>query len=309
MRAFPAFVALWALVSSWTMVAAANAADLPFRIATASEVASLSQPGVIASSLDQTDFNTAALVTVQKLSSNAVSNTQRANKAHSGVYRAALSAGTDPSPHVVPPAVQPTDFVDYEVNHDSVQAWATMSELGVPFVMVYVDGKSKGQSAASWSTRYTVPGSGNRDVYAQFTIPAVSFGGRFEDATPSLSWARMRIDFLVNAYPAWSTEALRFNEIYVDPDTHQTREKTVHIDTFGHSIGLDAEHPSSTSRTVTLRLGTYPAGKVFDLTALFQVEGKLDSECGPDAGEIVCGGVSVKIDWDPTAPQPTLYSK
>ena len=85
MRAFPAFVALWALVSSWTMVAAANAADLPFRIATASEVASLSQPGVIASSLDQTDFNTAALVTVQKLSSNAVSNTQRANKAHSGV--------------------------------------------------------------------------------------------------------------------------------------------------------------------------------------------------------------------------------
>ena len=44
MRAFPAFVALWAFVSSWTMVAAANAAELPFRLATNSEVASLTQP-------------------------------------------------------------------------------------------------------------------------------------------------------------------------------------------------------------------------------------------------------------------------
>jgi hypothetical protein len=304
---------LLTFAASCVLVAAANATDLPFRLATSSEVSSLTQSGVIATSLDQTEFNTAALVTVQKLSSNAVNRVQRAHKALSGVYKAAISAGTDPNPHPVPPAVQPTDLVDYEVNHDAVQAWASMSELGAPFVMVYVDGKSKGQSAASWSTQYVVPGSGDRDVYAQFTVPEVKFGGRFEDSVPSLSWARMRIDFLVDAYPAWSTEAVRFNEtyVYVDPATQAKaiREKAVHIDTFGYSVGLDAAHPNSVSRKITIKLGTYPAGKVFDLTALFQVEGKVDTACDETDGETECGGVSVKVEWDPSAPQPTLYSK
>jgi len=287
----------------------ANAAELPFRLATSGEVTSLAQPSVIATPLNQTDFMTGAHVTVKKPSSNTTSKAQRANQATSAVYKAAISAGTDPNPHPVPPAVQPGDFVYYEDNHDSVQAWATMSELGQPFVMVYADGQTQGSATASWSTRYLVPGSGNRDVYVQFKIPAVNFGGRFEDAHPSLTWARMRTDFLVNAYPAWSTETTRFNETWIDPDTNRLREKAVHLETFGFDLGLDADHTTSTARTITLKLGTYPAGKPLDLTLLFQVEGKLESECGPDGGEIVCGNIAVKVSWDPTLPQPTFYSK
>jgi len=98
--------------------------------------------------------------------------------------------------------VDPAEILDPDENLNSVQAWATMNETGAPFVMVYADGMSQGQAAASWSTKYIVQGSGNRDVYARFTIPAVKFSGRWEDAAPSLSRARVRINFLVNAYPA-----------------------------------------------------------------------------------------------------------
>jgi hypothetical protein len=291
--------------------AATHAADLPFRLATNSEVSALSQPSVIATPLNQTAFRTGAHVTVKKLSDSATSKAKRADQALSSIYKSAISVGTDPNPHPVPPQVQPGDFVYYEVNHDAVQAWASMSELGAPFVMIYADGKTEGSATASWNTRYLVAGTGSREVYAQFRIPVVTMNGRFEDAQPSLTWTRMHIDFLVNAYPAWSTETIRFNEIWDDPETDvfDQREKIVYFETFGQSLGIDAAHTASTARTITVKLGTYPAGKPLDFTLLFQVEGKLAAACGPDAGETVCGNVAAKVSWDPTAPQPTFFSK
>jgi len=154
-----------------------------------------------------------------------------------------------------------------------------------------------------------VQGSGNRDVYARFTIPAVKFSGRWEDAAPSLSRARVRINFLVNAYPAWSTEAVRWNE------QNASNGDTVRVDTFGQTIGLEGnsfgtnnQNHSSTSRVVTVKLGVYPAGKVFDLTMLYQAEGQGASECQPSGEAMDCGGISAKVDWNPNAPQPTLFS-
>ncbi len=291
-------------------VSIAHAAELPFRLATPSEASSLTGASVIATSLNQTNFSTAASATVRKKTSSPVSDTARADQAISKVYVQALDAGPSPGAQAVPPAVAPAEFLDYEENLNSAQAWATMSETGAPFVQFYADGKSQGQAAASWRTRYNVQGTGNRDVYVRFTVPEVRFGGRWEDAAPSLTRGRFRIDFLVNAYPAWFTEAVRWNQ------ENESNGDTVRVDTFGQPIGFEGNSfgsnthiLSTTAKTVTLKLGTYPAGKAFDFTLLFQVEGQGDSQCAPSGGEMDCGNITMKVNWDPNAPQPAFYSK
>jgi hypothetical protein len=297
-------------VVSCSAVVVANAAELPFRVATSSESSSLTGSSVIATPLDQTPFNTAATVTAKKITGTGVTDTQRANQALSKVYKQSLEAGEDPGAQAVPPAVAPEEFLYYEHNLNSAQAWATMSERGAPFVQVYADGKSQGKAAASWRTRYTVQGTGNRDVYAKFTIPGVRFGGRWEDAAPSLTRGKMRIDLLVNGFPAWFTEAVRWNE------KNPINYDTVRVDTFGNDIGLEGNSLGSNnhiltnaSRVVTVKLGTYTAGENINLTMLYQVEGKGDGECKPSGGEMDCGNISMRVDWDPNAPQPTFYSK
>jgi hypothetical protein len=95
-------------------VSVASAADLPFRIATAAEANSLTGSTVVKTTLSQTNFNTAATVTVKKPSTASSSKTLRAAQARSAVYKVALSAGTDPNPHPVPPEVQPGDLVHHE---------------------------------------------------------------------------------------------------------------------------------------------------------------------------------------------------
>lgn len=291
-------------------VSVTQAAELPFRLATSTESSSLTGASVIATPLDQTNFSTAATVSVRKKTSGSVADTARAAQAISKVYMQALDAGPSPGAQAVPPAVSPVEYLDYEENLNSAQAWATMSETGAPFVQFYADGKSQGQAAASWRTRYTVQGTGNRDVYVRFKIPAVSFGGRWEDAAPSLTRGRFRVDFLVNAYPAWFTEAIRWNE------QNPGNGDTVRVDTFGYPIGFEGNSFGSnthllsvTAKTITLKLGTYTSGKVFDFTLLFQVEGQGDSLCAPSGGEMDCGNVTMKVDWDPSAPQPTFFSK
>jgi hypothetical protein len=297
-------------VASCSAVVVANAAELPFSVATASESASLSGSSVIATPLDQTPFYTAATVTAKKITGSGVSDTQRASQATSKVYKESIEAGESPGGQAVPPAFDPSEILYYEHNLNSAQAWATMNATGAPFVMIYADGKSQGKAAASWRTKYAVQGTGNRDVYVRFTIPIVRFGGRWEDAAPSLTQGRLRIDFLVNGYPAWFTEAVRWNE--QNPDNYDT----VRVDTFGSSIGLEGNSLGSnnhilisTSRVVTVKLGTYAANKQLDLTMLYQVEGKGAGECQPSAGEMDCGNISMRVDWDPNAPQPTFYSK
>ena len=291
-------------------VTTTHAAELPFRLATSTESSSLTGASVIATPLDQTNFSTAATANVKKKTSGSIADTARADQAISKVYVQALDAGPSPGAQAVPPAVAPVEYLDYEENLNSAQAWATMSETGAPFVQIYADGKSQGQAAASWRTRYTVQGSGSRDVYVRFKIPELGFGGRWEDAAPSLTRGRLRVDFLVNAYPAWSTEAIRWNE------ENDVNGDTVRVDTFGSPIGFEGNSHGSnthilsvTAKTITLKLGTYPSGKWFDFTLLFQVEGAGDSQCAPSGGEMDCGNITMKVNWDPNAPQPTFFSK
>lgn len=288
----------------------ANAAELPFRVATSTESGSLTGSSVIATPLAQTPFSTAATVTVKKINGAAVSDTKRADQALSKIYKQALQAGEDPGAQAVPPAISSSDFLYYEHNLNSAQAWATMSATGAPLVQIYADGKSQGKAAASWRTRYIVQGTGNRDVYARFTIPTIRFGGRWSDPAPNLTRGAMRIDFLVNGFPAWFTEAVRWNE------KNPTHYDTVRVDTFGHAIGLEGNSLGSNnqilthaSQVVTMKLGTYSAGQHIDLTMLYQVEGRGEGACVTTSGDTYCGNISMRIDWEPNAPQPIFYSK
>jgi hypothetical protein len=288
----------------------ANAAELPFRVATSTEAGSLTGSSVIATPLDQTPFDTAATVTAKKITGAGVSDTKRASQAISKVYKQALEAGEDPGAQAVPPAVSSDEVLYYEHNLNSVQTWATMSATGAPFVQIYADGKSQGKAAASWRTRYTVQGTGNRDVYAKFTIPSVRFGGRWSDSAPSLTRGKMRIDFLVNGFPAWFTEAVRWNE------QNAGNGETVRVDTFGNEIGLEGNSLGTStpiltnpSRVVTVKLGTYSAGQNINFTMLYQVEGRGESACQVSSGDTYCGNISMRIEWEPNAPQPIFYSK
>jgi hypothetical protein len=297
------------LIASCCAVVTANAAELPFKVVTDWwELTSLTGTTVIVTTLNQTNFSTAATVTAQKKTSAVQTDTARANQALSKVYRVALDAGAAPSAGAIPGGS--ATVLNAELNHNSAQAWATMSETGAPFVFAYTDGKSQAQAAASWKTQYTVPGTGNRDVYARFTVPAIKFDGRWEDAAPSLTRGRLRIDFLVDGYPAWFTEADRWNE------QNSGNGDTIRVDTFGNSIGLEGNSfgtpqaiLTNPTRVVTVKLGTYPAGKLFDVTMLYQVEGGGTSECQLNSGDMECVGIAMQVVWDPNTPQPTFYSK
>jgi len=292
-------------------VITANAAELPFKVVTdATELSSLSGATVFITTLNQTNFSTAATVTAQSKTSAVQTDTKRANQAISKTYKVARETGPVPAAQPVPPAVVPSNFLIAEDNHNSSQAWATMSETGAPFLQTYADGKSKGQAAASWRTVYNVPGTGTRDVYVRFTVPAIKFGGRWEDAAPSLTRGRLRIDFLVNGYPAWFTEAVRWNE------ENPVNGDTIRVDTFGNSIGLEGNSFGTSqailtnpTRVVTVKLGTYTGGKTFDLTMLYQVEGGGTTECQLNSGDMECVNISMQVVWDPNAPQPTFFAK
>jgi len=297
-------------IASCSIGFSAQGADLPFRLATTSESNSLTGSTVIATSLSQTSFKTGATASAQRMTGSPTSDAKRADGAISKTYVQVLQEGASPGAQAVPPAVASTEYMEYEDNMNSAQAWATMSETGAPFVQVYADGKSKGQAAASWRTRYNVQGTGNRDVYVRFTIPGVRFGGRWSDSAPSLTRGKLRVDFLVNGYPAWFTEAVRWNT------QNDSNGETVRIDTFGNSIGLEGNSAgtsqailTTTSRVITLKLGTYPANKPLDFTMLYQVEGRGASECQVEGSDKYCGNISMRVDWTPNAPQPTFFSK
>lgn len=317
---------LLTLLTAAATLTAASAADLPFRpVTTKAELLSLPTNAII-TTLDQLQFTTAATVSVDTATLGPLSATSRGNNSLVKVYKPVASTGTAPAAQEVPLPLPPmpndpydpdaVDLIFYETHHDAAQSWATMSETGAPFIFEYVDGQAHGKSTASWSTHYVVPGTGDRDVYVQFTIPPVSFDDRFLDRAISPSWARLRVEFLVDGYPAWSTETYQFNEFYSGPSGN-TQER-LRLDTFGYSIGLTSATPDTLSKTISLKLGTYAGGKALDFTLLFQGEAKALAGCGidhekqPNGSTVaitVCSGVSVRVAYEPNTPVPTFYSK
>jgi hypothetical protein len=318
---------LLVLIASSLTMAGVSAADLPFAILdtnAANAITAPGQPNIIATPLNQLQTGTAAMVVVQAPGSGVGTDVEHHSNTISQAYLAEVSKGTKPVGHVAPPLPDPAplahELIDYDHNSDAAQGWATMSEVGVPYLNLHVDGLASGKAAASWSARYVVPGgSGNRNVYVRFTIPALTLSGRFLDNARNPSWGRLRVDLMLDAYPAWSIEAVRFNEFHSRQVQHAdgniTTEWTeqTHLEKFGSDINFSVSSGTNSyytsSQQITMKLGTFPAGKVLDFMQLFQLEGKLDSGCVADGDEFACGGVSLLVDWNPNAPPPTFYSE
>jgi len=193
---------------------------------------------------------------------------------------AAVYAGT----HGTSPALLPTwptpganGLLDFATQGDLAQAWSTSSEGGVPSLFVTGYGAFRAEATAAWSATLTVPsGTSSREVVVRFVIPPVSVNGTTTGDAPALWRSRMRADFLVNGFPAWSTEALRLTANPMD-----TPNDTVVLQQFGAPLGFphndedaadsndtdsgSTEGPSS-PRIVVLTLGRVPGGTVLELS-------------------------------------------
>jgi hypothetical protein len=192
---------------------------------------------------------------------------------------AAVYAGT----HGTSPALLPTwptpganSLLDFKGKGDLAQAWATTSQGGIPYLFVTGYGAFRAEATAAWSATLTVPSGTSREVVARFVIPAVSVNGNTKGDAPALWRSRLRADFLVNGFPAWSTEALRLTANPLD-----TPNDTIVLQQFGAplsfpnndedaSTGNDTtfgstEGPSS-KRVIFLTLGRVPGGTVLELS-------------------------------------------
>lgn len=193
---------------------------------------------------------------------------------------AAVYAGTHgTSPALLPtwPAPGANGLLDFATQGDLAQAWSTSSEGGVPFLFVTGHGAFRAEATAAWSATLTVPGgTSSREVVVRFVIPPVSVNGSTKGDAPALWRSRMRADFLVNGFPAWSTEALRLTANPMD-----TPNDTVVLQQFGTPLAFpnndedasngndtqlgSTEDPSS-KRIVFLTLGRVPGGTVLELS-------------------------------------------
>lgn len=270
-RLFTCFAVL--LLGSAAGIAEAQT-PLPTRELTPTEQSALS--GLPALTPSTVPFRVAATARVSAYNET-TPPTQTERKSGSA---AAVYAGT----HGTSPALLPTwptpganGLLDFTTEGDLAQAWATSSQAGIPYLLVTGYGAFRAEATAAWSATLTVPsGTSSREVVVRFVIPPVSVNGTTKGDAPALWRSRMRADFLVNGFPAWSTEAFRLT---ANPTA--TPNDAVVLQQFGAALSFphndedssdsndtdagSTEGPSS-KRIVYLTLGRVPGGSVLELS-------------------------------------------
>lgn len=166
---------------------------------------------------------------------------------------------------------------------DNAQAWATMTPDGVPYLYLTAYGQAHSEATASWTTALTIPaGNVSPKVVLRFVVPEASVNGNTEQDGPARWRARLRAELLVNGYPAWSSEVMRF---VIDPSPPNTSSPPKQLlQTFGASwpfptndedgstdndSGPGANAPAG-KRVVYLSLGRFPPGAVLDLAMILR---------------------------------------
>lgn len=247
-------------------------------------------------------------------------NAQRNSGGPAALY-AGLPAAAQP---VAPPMPNSTSEFFFPEIADYAQSWATMTAAGVPYLKVSVAGDASGEASASWTQRIVVPGTGTPEVLLRFTMPSVSVNGRTEENALAQRRARLRADLLVNGFPAWSHEAMRFN--------FKQRRHSVNgggldelpatypavFQSFGallpykvndedavstNDSGSAVDQPAA-PRLVILSLGRFPAGSALHLSLALQasaltlpfVPGSTDNRCKFVNNQYACTGAVVTVD-------------
>lgn len=221
-------------------------------------------------------LRTAATARVSAYNQADQKKTERDSASLAAVY--AGTHGTNPALLPYWPTDTPGALLDFQDKGNLAQAWASTTISGIPYVFVTGYGAFRAEATAAWSTTLTVPSGPSREVVARFVLPPVRVNGDTKGTAEAHWRARMRADFLVNGYPAWSTEAVRLTANPTAP-----YGDTVVLQQFGASLtfpnndedadtGNDTDSASSstagpsTKRVVYVTLGRHAGGTVLEVS-------------------------------------------
>lgn len=254
---------------------------------------------------------------------------QRKTGSDAAVYRGMPSG----NPPLLPPAPASTALLDFITTGDLAQSWATMTASGVPHIAATGYGDFEAEVTASWTTRVTVPsGAAGREVVVRFVIPQASVAGATEQEGQARWRARLRAELLVNGFPAWSTEAIRFT---TDPSKIYNNTELLVLQTFGSDLGFptdDEDLPfleggpnnetsastvngKSPAKIVHLTLGRFGPGAVIDLSMILRghalsvpaVSGGTDHRCKSNSVRYFCSRGTVSVDGSSGGEAPRVY--
>lgn len=240
--------------------------------------------------LSSLELHTAAMARADAIAPGSAQTTvQRASNAQVSVYASDVTSAVTDTGKAAPPYPGTDDtnqYFDFKQTGDAAQAWALMTASGRPYLSLWNLGQSKTTASASWRTTFTVPGATDQVVYLQFLVPAVKVTGVNEEDGPSLWQSRFRTDVLLNGYPAWNSDVMRYNEL------NGIVEKARHLSVFGKSLGhVDASNENgdgSSLKTITIYLGRFAPLTKLDVTALYSAESMVKTACKYKDNEWFC---------------------
>jgi hypothetical protein len=286
---------------------------LPVRELTAAQTdVLLDKPDLVTTWLSSLTLKTAAMVRADAIApGSAGQDVERATGAVAAVYASDVKSSVTDSGHAGPTEPVAGELFNFKVSGDAAQAWATMSASGHPFLMLWALGQSSGHAVASWRTGFTVGGPNSQQVYLQMPMPGVTVTGVNEADGPSLWRSRFRADLMVNGFPGWSTDVVRFNELnsYGSDDSG---EKARHLTVFGsptlgHTDGSGETSDGSTPKTLMLYLGTFPAGSTIDVSLVMRAEARVETACDVETEELFCTRATVRTIWPTTRSPGTRF--
>lgn len=296
---------LLAAALTTTLAGSAEAGPLPVSELNAQQAAQLG--GYTPVALSAANFSTAALVNVQSLSKSQI-GVQRASQNPAAAYAGVSTFPMSPTPSPVTSGPPPGSQVfDFKAVGDSAQGWATTTASGMPFLFTQAFGQSRADGTASWRAQVAVTAQAP-NLYVQFRLPAALVTGFTEENGPSNWQSRLRAELQINGHPVWSSEATRIALVNGTPGSGSNNcfglsEKARHLSTFGKDLALTSDaDKTSTAKTVTLWLGTYPAGQTVEVAFVVRTDAQVSSPCCPhnadNMPEQFCTRATAGVNWD-----------
>jgi hypothetical protein len=130
---------------------------------------------------------------------------------------------------------------------------------------------------------------------------------------PARYQSRFRAELLLNGHPVWSSEAIRLNEhngITGNCPTNGKYETATYFQTYGtapYSLSTTDKLDWSTLNSVTLALGSYPAGQALDLSLVVRADTSVDNKCCFKNNEYFCTGATSTVEWDNSTAVPVRF--
>ncbi len=322
----PIRIAATALAAALAAASLPAHADLtlPARTMTSVEIGALS--GMPYLDTTNQSFRMAAAATASAYNKPAQTlGVERVTGGTAAVYRGAPSTSVPLAPPMPPSSAN----LEMQTIGDSAQSWATMTSAGRPYIKATGFGAFTAEATASWHTTVTIPpGAAGKEVAVRFVVPAVSVAGATEQQGQARWRARLRADLLVNGFPAWSTDAVRFT---TDPSKISSGQEVIVLQQFGNGLAFPTDDENTATdddttmgtingvapkTTVYLTLGRFTEGTVVDLSMVVRgtamtvpaSNGGTDNRCkwSNQEDRYFCSRGTVTVDGG-TGETPRIY--